>query len=275
MPTTTETLFAPFTRGGFEDVATPLLDAAVQATSASTEVYLSGIDTVADLQRQLVQGTPLEPFAGVISTQTQLARTLLESYFSVGGQLTRSATDSVRHAGRSGAELTESVATQTTQAAGQAATQATQAAGRTATQATQAAGRTATQAARQTARSANQAAQAPRKRAEGDAREEAPIADYDSLTADEVIAKLPELSQSVLNRVRSYEKAHQSRSTVLERVDALRGREPAPGYDEMTVEEVQKLLAEGDGDLATRVRDYERRHKRRASVLQAAERASS
>jgi N-acetylmuramic acid 6-phosphate (MurNAc-6-P) etherase len=72
--------------------------------------------------------------------------------------------------------------------------------------------------------------------------------------------------------VAAYEQAHDKRTTVLERVAALTGPEPAPGYDELTADEVQKLLTGGDAALATAVRDYERRHKSRASVLEAAAR---
>jgi hypothetical protein len=101
---------------------------------------------------------------------------------------------------------------------------------------------------------------------------EPPIAGYDALTAEELVAKLPELAQTVLVQVAAYETANGARSTVLDRVTALTGPEPAPGYDELTVEEIQPLLTGGDDALATAVRDYERRHKGRAGVLEAAER---
>ncbi len=98
------------------------------------------------------------------------------------------------------------------------------------------------------------------------------IARYDSLTADEIIARLSELSQVDLAKVDSYERRHQNRTTVLDRIGTLRGREPWPGYDELTAAEVQAVLSEGDDDRAKQVRSYERSHKNRAGVLQAAER---
>jgi adenylate cyclase len=47
-------------------------------------------------------------------------------------------------------------------------------------------------------------------------------------------------------------------------------REPWPGYDTATVADIRSELASTDGSLATRVKTYERRHKRRKGVLEAA-----
>jgi hypothetical protein len=94
---------------------------------------------------------------------------------------------------------------------------------------------------------------------------------YDTLTAAEVNEKLAQFSQSELREVRAYEQAHQARTTILQRIDALRGEEPVPGYDGLTVPEVERRLAAGDAPLATRVRDYERAHKNRDGVLRAVE----
>ena len=98
------------------------------------------------------------------------------------------------------------------------------------------------------------------------------VARYDKLTADEITAKLPELSQIDLTKIDSYERKHQNRATVLSRITSLRGDEPWAGYDELTADEVQAVLSEGDDELAKRVRTYERSHKNRATVLKAAER---
>ncbi|MBV9196247.1 MAG: hypothetical protein JO168_19090 [Solirubrobacterales bacterium] len=95
--------------------------------------------------------------------------------------------------------------------------------------------------------------------------------EYDGSTAAEIVARLPQLSQNELDEVESYEKAHQSRQTVLQKVASLRGPEPLPGYDELNVPEIQRRLAEGGVDLAARVRDYERPRKARDGVLHAAD----
>ncbi|HEX3804024.1 MAG TPA: hypothetical protein VHV75_14380, partial [Solirubrobacteraceae bacterium] len=61
------------------------------------------------------------------------------------------------------------------------------------------------------------------------------------------------------------------RQTVLQRLTSLRGQQPVPGYDELNVQEIHKQLAEGDAELAARVRDYERPRKNRDGVLTAAD----
>jgi hypothetical protein len=99
-----------------------------------------------------------------------------------------------------------------------------------------------------------------------------PIPGYESLTAEQLLARLPEVPQRTLAAIRDYERAHGARQAVLERVGALTEPEPVAGYDDLSVEDIQPRLADGDAALATRVRDYERRHKQRAGVIEAAER---
>jgi len=98
------------------------------------------------------------------------------------------------------------------------------------------------------------------------------IAGYDKLTADEIVAKLSELSQIDLAKVDSYERRHENRTTVLDRVSSLRGDEPWAGYDELTAAEVQAAVNEADEDRVKAIRSYERAHKARAGVLNATER---
>lgn len=102
--------------------------------------------------------------------------------------------------------------------------------------------------------------------------EDLAIARYDKLTADEIVAKLGELSQIDLAKVDSYERRHQNRTTILTRVTSLRGNEPWAGYDELSVAEIESALGEGDDERAKEVRTYERAHKNRAGVLKATER---
>ena len=98
------------------------------------------------------------------------------------------------------------------------------------------------------------------------------ITGYDDLTADEITAKLPGLSQVDLAKIDSYERRHGDRSTVLSRIQTLRGDEPWPGYDELNAADVQSVLSEGDKDRIEQVKGYERSHKNRAGVLKAADR---
>ena len=101
------------------------------------------------------------------------------------------------------------------------------------------------------------------------------IARYDSLTADEITSRLPELSQIDLAKIDSYEGRNQNRSTVLDRISTLRGNEPWAGYDELTVAEIQSALSDSDDERAQQVRTYERAHKNRAGVLQTVKRELS
>ena len=105
--------------------------------------------------------------------------------------------------------------------------------------------------------------------------DELPIANYTSLKVDEINSKLRNLSQDELARIEAYERVNQNRKTVLERIDALQERQPWPGYDEQTVDEITTALSDASQDVVTRVRDYERSHKERSSVLKATEKELS
>jgi hypothetical protein len=179
-----------------------------------------------------------ELYTQALQLQADATRNLVETYAGFGSQTT---------------ERTAEAATEVARETGRATQRATR--------------RTAT-ATRRAVKRAKPAAKAVTKAATA----EPPIAGYDDLTADELVAKLPEQSQVTLVAVAAYEQAHDKRTTVLERVAALTGPEPAPGYDELTADEVQKLVTSGDAALAAAVRDYERRHKGRSSVLEAAAR---
>jgi hypothetical protein len=199
----------------------------------------------ADLPTQWIEASTralsasAELYTQALQLQTEAARGLFETYAGLGSQ--------------------------TTERAAEASTEVVRETGRATQRATR---RTATA----TRKAVKRAKPAARTAAAAKATVEPPIAGYDDLTADELVSKLPEQSQATLAQIAAYEQAHDKRSTVLERVAALTGAEPAPGYDELTADEVQKLLTGGDADLATAVRDYERRHKARASVLEAAAR---
>jgi len=105
--------------------------------------------------------------------------------------------------------------------------------------------------------------------------EDLPIPRYDSLTAEQILSKLPELSQIDLAKVDSYERKNDNRSTVLSRISALRRGEPWPGYDELTVAEIEAVLGDGDEQRTNDVAAYERAHKNRAGVLRGAQRETA
>ncbi len=98
------------------------------------------------------------------------------------------------------------------------------------------------------------------------------ITGYGKLTAAEIVEKLAHLSQVDLAKIDSYERKNENRTTILSRITSLRGEEPWPGYDDLSVDEIRAVLDEGDEDRAKRVRSYERSHKNRAGVMDASER---
>ena len=99
-----------------------------------------------------------------------------------------------------------------------------------------------------------------------------PIAGYDDLNANQVVSRLSDLSQIDLAKVDSYERKNANRKGVLDKVSSLRGSEPWPGYDELTVEEIGTALEGADDKRVSEIRDYERQHKGRQGVLEVAER---
>ena len=105
--------------------------------------------------------------------------------------------------------------------------------------------------------------------------EDLAIPRYDSLTAEEILSKLPELSQIDLAKVDSYERKNDNRTTILTRITALRRQEPWPGYDELTVAEIEAVIGEADEQRTKDVAAYERAHKNRAGVLRSAERETA
>lgn len=226
---------------------TYLLGAATKVADATTKTYIAGLDALVE-QQKVAQQASLEWLSQVTSVQSDVSDQLVESYDSVKGELTQAAEEATEGTGRAGAEVVAS----SRQAAVSATSKRRRAPARAARRKTPTA-----------PKSARVTPQPGPARWTGEA--------YESLTAAEVNEKLPQFSQSELREVETYEKAHQSRQTVLDRISALRGQQPAPGYDELNVPEIEELIAEGDHQLATRVRDYERPRKSRDGVLQAAD----
>jgi uncharacterized protein (TIGR02271 family) len=101
------------------------------------------------------------------------------------------------------------------------------------------------------------------------------ISGYNSLSANDILEKLPELSQVDLAKVDAYERKNENRSTITSRIESLQGDEPWPGYDELRVDEIRAVLSEGDEQRIKNARAYERKHKARAGVIKATERELS
>jgi ferritin-like metal-binding protein YciE len=103
-------------------------------------------------------------------------------------------------------------------------------------------------------------------------KDDLPIANYDNLTAEEIIKRLKNLTQEELAQIEAYESGKESRKTVLERIESLQDEEPWPGYDDQTVAEINKALSGASDEVVQQVRDYERAHKNRSSVMKNTER---
>ena len=221
------------------------LDAATKVTDVTTKAYIAGLNAIVK-QQEATRQASLEWLTEVTHTQSNITGQLVKSSDVIAGNLTEVAEQTTEQVARSGAK----VASRTRDAA----------------VTTQRAARTATPRPKASTKSEPTPVNAAQP---GPARWTAEA--YDALTAVEINEKLPQFSQRELREVRTYEQAHQSRQTVLDKLDSLRGQEPMSGYDELNVPEIQQLIAAGDETLATSVRDYERPRKGREGVLHAAE----
>lgn len=93
------------------------------------------------------------------------------------------------------------------------------------------------------------------------------ISGYDGLKEKEIAGELSRLSQVELAAVERYERAHEARPVVLDKLRYMRGSEPLPGYDALTTEQIAEALAGADAEMVKAVRDYERKFQHRQSVL--------
>ena len=98
-----------------------------------------------------------------------------------------------------------------------------------------------------------------------------PIADYDKQTADEIAARLNGFSQRELRTIDAYERKHENRATITDKIAKVTGEEPWSGYDEQSVDAITTALRDTDDETAAAVRTYERQRKNRAGVIQAAD----
>lgn len=94
-----------------------------------------------------------------------------------------------------------------------------------------------------------------------------PYAGYDRLDAREVTGGLSDHSQVELEAAEAYERSHENRERVLDKLRFMRQREPLPGYDALSVEEIVAALEEADMPTIKKVRGYERKFANRPAVL--------
>jgi hypothetical protein len=94
-----------------------------------------------------------------------------------------------------------------------------------------------------------------------------PIPGYGQLDDKKVGARLHELSQVELAVVETYERSHDNRPEVLDKLRYMRTSEPLPGYDALSPEQIATALAGADAETVKAVRDYERKFGHRKQVL--------
>jgi hypothetical protein len=231
----------------FTEAFTGVLEEATQATRLSTQAYLKGADVIVE-QYKLAHEGSRQWMSELATAQSDLSKQIVRSYSSSTEELAVAAMDSP--------EATQGAVTKLARSSKPAGPPST---------------RKQTATRRTPRRATSPAATARLATAVGMGLTTWSSDGYDSLTAAEIVEKLPGFSQQELREIEIYEQAHQARQTVLERIESLRGPEPVPGYDQLTVPEVQAQLSAGDEALATTVRDYERSHKKRDGVLHAAQ----
>ena len=96
---------------------------------------------------------------------------------------------------------------------------------------------------------------------------EEPTAGYDQFKTKELIASLSSHSQIELASIESYERTHEDRQAVFDKLRWLRQEEPLPGYDALSSGEVVSALDKADVATIKRVRGYERKFGARRDVL--------
>lgn len=98
-----------------------------------------------------------------------------------------------------------------------------------------------------------------------------PISDYDKQSAGDIAEKLKGFTQRQLRTIDAYERKHENRATITDKIAKLSGDEPWSGYDELSVDAVNSQLNASDAETARQVRTYERAHKDRTGVLETAD----
>jgi hypothetical protein len=99
-----------------------------------------------------------------------------------------------------------------------------------------------------------------------------PVPGYVRLKERDVVRELSQHSQTELQAIEEYERAHKNRGPVLAKLRYLRGNEPLRDYDAISVEEILDALETADVETVKKVRGYERKFANRRDVLEAVDR---
>ena len=101
--------------------------------------------------------------------------------------------------------------------------------------------------------------------------EDLPITSYDKQSADDIASRLNGFSQRQLRMIDAYERKHENRATITDKIAKLTRDEPWSGYDEQSVEAITTALNDADAETAQKVKTYERDHTGRAGVIDTAD----
>jgi hypothetical protein len=97
-----------------------------------------------------------------------------------------------------------------------------------------------------------------------------PFLDYDAHSADYIVASLRGLSQRELHAIDVHERQNSNRAEVRDRVAELTCDEPWIGYDGQDPEVIMRFLRKSGSSQAREVHAYERAHRDRAGIVEAA-----
>ena len=94
-----------------------------------------------------------------------------------------------------------------------------------------------------------------------------PIEGYDRMDGHKLMSRLHNYSQAQLLAIEDYERDHQNRIEIMQKLRFMRGAQPMEGYDDMSPGEVNSRLEEADMKTVKDVRAYEKKFANRADVL--------
>lgn len=98
-----------------------------------------------------------------------------------------------------------------------------------------------------------------------------PLINYTELTAKEIVTMLDKLTIAELVEIKRFEEAHENRVTVLREVNRRIESMPLVGYDEMTVEEIERRLESLSTEQLEYLVAYEKAHQNRVTLLRSLE----
>ena len=102
-----------------------------------------------------------------------------------------------------------------------------------------------------------------------------PFKGYDKVEISKLNVSLHKYSQAQLAAIEEYERAHQDREEVINKLRYMRTREPLENYDEMSPDQVIAALEGADVTTIKNIRDYERKFANRKEVVDAVAAAKS